>query len=128
MREWQRSVQPALTLYSESRSHIKIEIELDLSPQHTGQIRLLLTNTHSNAAAETALTNAHHDIENIGGGRAQKATETIDNAQTMVSSQSGTFDALGAVLLKIDRFVDIVDKTANVSSKAIYGLASLTCS
>lgn len=107
-------------------AHDWIEVELDLVPQDTGQIRIALTRSRSNIAANTALADAQKATENVGSGRPQKATNVIDSAQALISSQSGTFDALGEVLLKIDKFVDIVDQTTNVRSKEMCDAPALT--
>jgi hypothetical protein len=59
----------------------------------------------------------------IVSSTASTMADYIDDAQAVISSQSGTFGALGAVLSKIDTFVNIVDQTANVCDKACVGLS-----
>jgi hypothetical protein len=76
-----------------------IEVELDLStsdhqrnPEGSGRIKIYISVQKSDVAAAAAIT----------------------DAQTAISSQSGTFAALGAVLSKIDVFVNAVDQITNV--------------
>ena len=76
-----------------------IEVELDLStsdpqrnPQRSGRIKIHICVQKSDVAAAAAIT----------------------DAQTAISSQSGTFAALCAVLSKIDVFVNAVDQITNV--------------
>jgi hypothetical protein len=40
----------------------------------------------------------------------------IDGVQAIISSQEGTFDAMNAVISKIDIVVKVVDKTTSVGS------------
>jgi hypothetical protein len=97
------------------------EVELDLStsdhqrnPQGTSRIKIHICVQKSDVAAAAAITDARKDASTAGIGSAITVSEYADNAQTAISSQSGTFSALGAVLSKIDVFVNIVDQTANV--------------
>src|ERR1700689_3821691 len=96
------------------------EVELDLSTsdhqrkQGTSRIKIHICVQKSDVAAAAAITDARKDASTVGIGSAITVSEYVDNAQTAISSQSGTFSALGAVLSKIDVFVNIVDRTANV--------------
>jgi DNA-binding transcriptional regulator LsrR (DeoR family) len=97
------------------------EVELDLSPsdrqrnpQGSGRIKIHICLQKPDVAVVAAITDARKDASTVGIGSAITVSEYVDNAQTAISSQSGTFSALGAVLSKIDVFVNIVDRTANV--------------
>jgi hypothetical protein len=99
------------------------EIELDLSTsdhqrksQGTSRIKIHIRIQKSDVAAAAAITSARKDASTVGIGPAITVSEYVDDAQTAISSQSGTFSALGTVLSKIDVFVNIVDQPRHVTA------------
>jgi hypothetical protein len=56
----------------------------------------------------------HRSNHNVGIATAATVAKCVGDTQTAISSQSGTFGALGAVLSGIDVFVKTVDQTAGV--------------
>jgi hypothetical protein len=90
------------------------ETELELRAQHdidgTSRIRILLS-VPTEVAAAIAVSSENASA--VGISTAATIARYVDDAQTVIRSQSG-FNALGAVLSKIDVFVDIVDQASTV--------------
>jgi hypothetical protein len=97
------------------------DVELDLNSDNrqrsshgAGRIRILLCDLKQDAAAATAIADAHEAANTVGASFVATIGEGVSNVQTAVLPLSGTLDALGAILSKIDIFVKIVDQVANV--------------
>jgi hypothetical protein len=76
----------------------------------------MLSIPKQNLAASVAIAVARNDASAVLHGTATTA-EYVYNAQNTMSSKNGPFGALGAVLSKIDVFVNIIDRTANVRGR-----------
>jgi hypothetical protein len=83
-------------------------------PQGAPRIKVLLSTPQSKIAASSAIVSAHNAASVMGPGTGATIASQIDGVQAIVSSQGGTFDALKAVITKIDIFVKVVDKAASV--------------
>lgn len=85
-------------------------------PQGAPRIKILLSTPQSEAAASSAIVSAQNATSVMGPGTGATVVSHIDGVQAIISSQGGTFDALKAVISKIDIVVKVVDKTASVGS------------
>lgn len=77
-----------------------------------GRIRVLLSTPNANIAARDALVKTRYATHGVGAHAT--TIQNIDDTTAPVLAQQGTLNSLGAVLQRIDVFVNVVDQMASV--------------
>ena len=88
--------------------------------QGRGCIRIHISIPDASAAAASALADAHSATNRMGTGIVATGIQHVGDVTAAVSAQSTALTSLNSVLSKLDIFVKIVDKTANVCAQPPY--------